>query len=61
MRKRHDLRLQNIGQNFPQSLPSRSSQFMRLEEGENFLKNAVGGIVSRCWALSCITEAHHLS
>lgn len=34
---------------------------MRLEEGENFLKNAVGGIVSRCWALSCITEAYHLS
>lgn len=29
---------------------------MRLEEEENFLKNAVGGVVSRCWALSYITE-----
>lgn len=41
MAKRHGSGLESIGQNFPQSLPSRNSQFTRLEEEEN-LKNKCG-------------------
>lgn len=56
MRKRHDLGLSNIGQT------SALKEFTVYEAGRRrkFFLNAVGGIVSRCWALSCRSVDHYL-